>query len=221
MSQYFTPGIAAEQDIREDLIVEAIDFMSTDIYYVPRTLVHVDSIFTEDRFSEFKNKYKIRGYLDQVDSFGGQGAFIAKFGLQIEQTATFTVARKVWNDAVGKYGQTILSSRPTEGDLIYWPTNGGLFEIKFVNYQNPFYQLGKLYVYKLEVELYQYASERISTGMPAIDVFEDLKSHSTEITANPTPVVPQLPATAGDNAKFVAAAPTIGFNSTNVFGDIQ
>lgn len=221
MSQYFTPAIPATQNVIEALLIQAIDMMGTDVYYVPRTLVHVDSVFTEDRFSEFKNKYLLRMYLDGVDSFGGQGAFIAKFGLQMEQTAKFTVARQVWERAVGKYGQTILSTRPTEGDLLYWPLTGGLFEIKFVQHQDAFYQLGKLYVYKLEVELYQYASERIDTGMSAIDVFEDLKSHSTEITENPTPVVPQLPANAGDNAKFITAAPTIGFNSTNIFGDVQ
>lgn len=232
MSQYFTPGIPASQSVYESLIIQAIDFMGVDFIYIPRTLVYVDDIFTEDRLSEYKNKYAIRGYWEQVDNFGGQGAFIAKFGLQMEQSGKIVIARQVWEKAVGKYGQTILSNRPAEGDLIYWPLSGGLFEIKFVQHQDPFYQLGRLYVYKLEVELFQYASERINTGMPAVDVFEDLKSHDTFIINNqppappatpnppPAPQVPQPAGAQGDNAKFIAAAPTIGFNTDNIFGDV-
>lgn len=220
MSIYFTPGIASEQTLVEDLIIESIDFYGLDLYYIPRTLVHVDEIFTEARFSEFKNRYLIRGYLDQVDSFGGQGAFMQKFGLQMEQTATFTIARRVWDRAVGRFGQTILADRPAEGDLIYFPLSGGLFEIKFVAHQNPFYQLGKLYVYKLEVELYQYSSERIATGLPAVDDFESLKSHDIEVTSVVNPVVPQLPANAGQGEDFKTKAATIGFNTNNPFGDV-
>lgn len=232
MSQYFTAGTSSEQTLQEDLIVECLDFWGVDFVYVPRTLVYVDDIFTEDRLSEYKNKYTIRGYWDQIDNFEGQGTFVQKFGLQMEQSGTVVIARRVWERTVAKYGQTILLNRPAEGDLIYWPLTGGLFEIKFVNYQNPFYQLGKLYVYRLEIELFQYGSERINTGLPTIDVFEDLKSHDIAITSNPPPAppalpnpppapqVPQLPANKGDNAKFIAAAPGIGFNTQNVFGDI-
>lgn len=232
LKEYFTPGIKTEQDLMESLIIEAIDGWGSSFYYIPRTLVYVDKIFTEDRLSEYKDKYLIRGYLENVDSFEGQGAFIQKFGLQMEQSATVTVARKVWEQSVGRYGKTILSNRPSEGDLIYWPTSGGLFEIKFVQHQNAFYQIGKLYVYRLEIELFQYASEKIDTGLSAIDRFEDLKSHDIVITNNPppeppalpdpppAPQVPQLPANAGDNAKFIAAAPAIGWGvDGNVFGD--
>lgn len=220
MNQYFTAGTTSEQNLHEDLIVECIDFFGNDYYYVPRSIVYRDAIFSEDRLSEYKNRYLVRGYFDNIDSFGGQGAFIQKFGLQMEQSATIVIARRVWEKSVGKYGQTTLPNRPTEGDLIYWPLTGGLFEVKFVQHQNPFYQIGKLYVYKLEVELFQYASERISTGMPEIDKFEEMNSHATEITSVPTPEVPQLPSVAGDNQKFKDAATQIGFDGTNVFGDI-
>jgi len=231
-SQYFVGGTTSEQNLHEDLIVECLDFWGVDFYYIPRTIVYRDQIFTEDRLSEFKDKYLIRGYFDQIEAFGGQGAFIQKFGLQMEQSATIVIARRVWDQTIGAYGQTQLPNRPSEGDLLYWPLNGGLFEIKFVDYQNPFYQLGKLYVYRLDIELFQYASERINTGDPAIDKFEDLKSHDVVITSNPPPAppalpdpppapqVPQLPANAGDNQKFKDESATLGFDGTNVFGDI-
>lgn len=215
MSQYFNHNESSEQDLYEDLIIECIDFMGTDLYYVPRTLVSKDEVLGEDRLSEFKNKYLIRGYLEQIDNFEGQGAMIQKFGLMMEQSGTFTIPRKVWQTAIGNYGQTILPNRPAEGDLIYWPTNGGLFEIKFVQHQNPFYQLGKLYVYRLEVELFQYASEKIYTGMPAIDAFKDIKSQ--DVTVNPNvDVVDSF----GDNNAFKNGAANVFSGETNIFGDV-
>ena len=146
------------------------------MFYIPRTLVSKDEILGEDRLSEFKNAYPIEMYFENVDGFGGNGAFMSKFGLMIEQSATLVVARKRWQQAVSRYGQSILPNRPAEGDLLYFPLTGGLFEIKFVQHQNPFYQIGKLYTYKLDIELFQYASERIDTNYSIINDFESLKT---------------------------------------------
>ena len=173
---YFSHGTKNEQYLLEDIILESISIYGTDFYYIPRSLVAKDEILGEDRLSHFKTAYPIEMYLETVDGFEGQGAFIQKFGLMMEQSATLTVARRRWEQLVGRYGQTQLPNRPCEGDLLYFPLTNGLFEIKFVQHQDPFYQLGKLYVYKLQVELFQYASERIDTGLKEIDVFESLKT---------------------------------------------
>jgi hypothetical protein len=153
-----------------------------EVYYIPRTLVSKDDILGEDRLSEFKTAFPIEMYFENIDNFAGQGAFIQKFGLMVEQSATLVVARRRWDQFVGRYEVSILPHRPAEGDLIYFPLSKGLFEVKFVQHQDPFYQLGKLYVYKLQVELFQYSSERIDTGIAAVDNFETLKSFSTNIT---------------------------------------
>lgn len=153
-----------------------------EVYYIPRKLVSKDDILGEDRLSEFKTAFPIEMYFENVDSFAGQGAFIQKFGLMVEQSATLVVARRRWDQFIGRYGVTTVPNRPNEGDLIYFPLTKGLFEIKFVQHQDPFYQLGKLYVYKLQVELFQYASERIDTGVSVIDNFETLKSFTTNTT---------------------------------------
>lgn len=173
---YFSHGTKNEQYLLEDIILESISIYGSDFYYIPRSLVAKDEILGEDRLSHFKTAYPIEMYLETVDGFDGAGAFIQKFGLMMEQSATLTVARRRWEQLVGRYGQTQLPNRPCEGDLLYFPLTNGLFEIKFVQHQDPFYQLGKLYVYKLQVELFQYASERIDTGLKEIDVFESLKS---------------------------------------------
>lgn len=179
---YFTHGTRNEQYLVEDLIIESLKIYGQEFFYIPRTLVSKDEILGEDRLSEFKSSFPIEMYFENVDAFDGQGQFIQKFGLMVEQSATLVVARRRWDQLVGRYGQTIIPNRPCEGDLIYFPLSKGLFEIKFVKHQDPFYQLGKLYVYKLQVELFQYASERIDTGIAEVDVFESLKTMTTNAT---------------------------------------
>ena len=182
---YFTHGTSEEQNLRESIIIESIQVYGQDFYYIPRTLIGKDEILGEDRLSEFKHAYPIEMYLETSSGFEGQGMFIQRFGgMMVEQSATLTVARKTWNNLVGVHGRTIIPGRPNEGDLLYFPLTDGLFEIKFVQHQDPFYQLGQLYVYRLEVELFQYASEKINTGIQAIDDFESLKSFSTEIISD-------------------------------------
>jgi hypothetical protein len=233
---YFTHGTKNEQFLIEDLIVESLSIYGQDMYYIPRTLVGKDEILGEDRLSEYKSAYPIEMYLENVTGFEGQGAFIQKFGLMMEQTATLTVARRRWEQLIGRFGQTIIPSRPCEGDLLYFPLTKGLFEIKFVKHQDPFYQLGKLYVFTLEVELFQYSSEHIDTGAREIDAFETLKSFSTDsaprlLTENNKYLTLEtgehimldfdLDAqdSYGDNKKFQLEADTITFDSTNPFGE--
>jgi hypothetical protein len=179
---YFSHGTRNEQSLVEDLIIESLRMYGNEVMYIPRTLVSKDEILGEDRLSKFKHAFPIEMYFENVDNFGGQGAFIQKFGLMMEQSATLVVARRRWDQFVGRYGVTTVPNRPNEGDLVYFPLSKGLFEIKFVQHQDPFYQLGKLYVYKLQVELFQYSSEHIDTGIKAIDDFETLKSFTTNTT---------------------------------------
>ena len=211
---YFSHGTRNEQYLLEDLIVESISIWGQLFYYIPRTLVAKDDILGEDRLSKFKDAYPIDMYLESVDGFEGQGAFIQKFGLMMEQSATLTVARRTWERVVGKHGNTILPNRPCEGDLLYFPLTNGLFEIKFVDHQDPFYQLKKLYVYRLQVELFQYSSEKIDTGIDAIDVFESLKTMDTTLQTN-IEVVDSY----GDNNKFKTEATTLVFDTNNPFGE--
>lgn len=219
LNPYFASGItqgtSPEQNLVEDLIIECLGIYSVEVQYIPRTLVSKDEILGEDRLSTFENAFPIAAYFENIDTFDGGGFMVQKFGLMVEQSATITIARKTWNDLVGVTGQSILPNRPCEGDLIYFPLSKGLFEIKFVQHQDPFYQLGKLYVYKLQIELFQYASEKLNTGESEIDVFETLKSFDE--TINPDVDVPD---SYGDNTKFKNQASTIVFNTNNPFGDV-
>ena len=220
-SVYTSNGAKSEQLFHEDLIVESLSFYGQNFYYVPRTLFAKDEILGEDRLSKFKNAYSIEMYLENVDGFDGQGAFIQKFGLMMEQSATLVVARRRWEQLVGRFGQTIIPSRPCEGDLLYFPLTDALFEVKFVQYQDPFYQIGKLFVYKLQVELFQYASEVMTTGIKEIDDFETLKSYDTSVVKNG--VVTQINITNWGTSYETAPAVVIGnqwvANSAVIDGD--
>lgn len=206
-SVYHSHGTKNEQLFHEDLVVESLHQYGQNFYYIPRTLVAKDEILGEDRLSKFKSAYSVEMYLENVDGFDGQGAFIQKFGLMMEQSATLVVARRRWDQLVGRFGKTIIPNRPCEGDLIYFPLTDGLFEIKFVTHQDPFYQIGKLFVYKLQVELFQYASERMETGLKDIDDFETLKSFDTSIIKNG--IVSEIKVTA-PGAGYTNATVTVG-----------
>lgn len=215
---YFSHGTRNEQYLIEDLIIESLRIYGQEVMYIPRTLVSKDDILGEDRLSRFKSAFPIEMYFENVDSFGGQGAFIQKFGLMMEQSATLVVARRRWDQFVGRYGVTTVPTRPNEGDLIYFPLSKGLFEIKFVQHQDPFYQLGKLYVYKLQVELFQYASEAIDTGIAAVDAFETLKTFNTNTTRNHTGGVRSINITS--NGSGYTAAPLVTFVSSTGHGAV-
>ena len=212
---YFKFGTNSEQNVVENLIIECLGIYGQEMFYIPRTLVSKDDILGEDRLSEFKNAYPIEMYFENVDGFGGNGAFMSKFGLMIEQSATLVVARKRWQQAVAQYGQTILPNRPAEGDLLYFPLTGGLFEIKFVQHQNPFYHIGKLYTYKLDVELFQYASERIDTGYNAIDDFESLKTFDIDPSVTKFGMIDSIQVTNGGSGYTSA---TVSITSTTGTG---
>ena len=74
-------------------------------------------------------------------------------------------------------GYSLSGTRPKEGDLIFVPFinngNGAIYEIKFVEHEDVFYQHGRLYTYVLSCDLFTYSSERLDTGNTSIDGIED------------------------------------------------
>ena len=208
---YFSHGTRNEQYLIEDLIIESLRIYGNEFMYIPRTLISKDEILGEDRLSRFTSSFPIEMYFENVDSLDGQGAFIQKFGLMMEQSATLVVARRRWEQLIGRYGVSIIPTRPCEGDLIYFPLTKGLFEIKFVKHQDPFYQLGKLYVYKLQIELFQYASERIDTGIAEVDAFETLKTFSTNTTRNNAGYITNI--VVNQQGSGYTSPPTVSFSS--------
>jgi hypothetical protein len=160
---------SGEQNLLEDLTIETIKIHGMDMFYLPRTLVNKDTFFGEDPISRFETIKPIEMYLETVNGFQGSNDLLSKFGLQVKDSASFIVAKK-------RFQKETKMERPMEGDIVYLPLTKGLFEIKFVEHENPFYQLGKNHTFKLSVELFQFSEEAFRTGETEIDsIAEDLR----------------------------------------------
>lgn len=166
-------GETSEQRLIEDLIIESLKIYGHDTFYLPRTLVNKDNIFDEDQLSSFDAAYPLEMYLENVQGFAGQGDIFTRFGMEVRDQATFILAKRRWEDMVTRQSPTLQTKhRPNEGDLIYFSRTKSLFEIKYVDFQNPFYQANQIYVYRLTCELFEYSSEDIDTGIAEIDAIE-------------------------------------------------
>ena len=166
-------GQTGEQRLIEDLIIESLKIYGHDTYYLPRTIVNKDDIFDEDALSRFTQAYPLEMYLENVQGFEGQGDIFTRFGMEVRDQATFVLAKRRWEDMVTRQGPDVSrKARPVEGDLIYFDRTKSLFEIKYVDFQNPFYQANQIYVFKLTCELFEYSSEDLDTGIATIDAIE-------------------------------------------------
>ena len=173
---YFSKGTPNEQHLYEDLAIEAIQIYGHDVFYIPRTLVNKDELFGEDSLSRFDDAYGIEMWMETQEGYEGEKELVSRFGLEIRDETTFVVARRRWDNTVSSDANLIVSSRPDEGDLIYMPTVKKLFEISFVDHDDPFYQLDNLPVYKLYCRTFEYSSEVLDTGIYAIDDIETKRS---------------------------------------------
>jgi len=161
---------SGDASIVEDLTIETIKAMGHDFVYIPRTLMNTDDLFGEDTSSKFDDGYELEMYIQNVDGFEGEGDILTKFGLEIRDRMTLVLSKRRFENTVGIHEGEI--TRPREGDLIYFPLSKTLFEINFVEHENPFYQLGKLYTYVLSCEVFTYSQEDIDTGITEIDNVE-------------------------------------------------
>lgn len=178
-SVYISQGFRNEQLLYEDLVIESIKNFGQDVYYLPRNIVIRDGVLNEDIESSFTDAYAVEMYLESIQGFEGDGTILSKFGLEVREQANLIVAKRRWEQLVGTWNNEIDGVRPKEGDLIYIPFSKTLFEIRYVEYKVPFYQLQNLPVYRLECELFEYRSEKIDTGIPELDVYEQLYGSST------------------------------------------
>lgn len=155
-----------EQNLVESITVEIIKATGQDCLYVPREYLDIDKIFGEDPGTSFTKTYPIEMYLVSYKGFEGTDV-ITQFGIEIKDKVNLVVARKRFKEEV-TYRNTAIT-RPREGDLIFFPTSKSLFEINFVEHENPFYPLGKLYSYSITAELFTYSYEKIQTAVDALD----------------------------------------------------
>ena len=173
LNQFFQQGSKGEQSLVQSLINEQLKIYGVEVYYLPRIYATKNSAIKEVIESKFTNAYPIEAYVDSYDGYGGLGTLMSKFGIQGQDDLTIIVSKERYENYISPLIKNIpnieLSTRPKEGDLIYFPLGDRLFEIKYVEHEKPFYQLQKNYVYELRCELFRYEDEVIDTGIEEID----------------------------------------------------
>lgn len=172
-------GDSGEQDLYQDLVDEQIKLFGSDIYYMPRTILQ-DYTLDDIVYSKYESQFQIEMLLQNVEGFGDTSEFISKFGLRITDEVKFRVSTRRWDEASAGYNLTV-NGRPNEGDLLYFPLTKDLYEIKFVEREQPFYQFGKIQYYTMTAEIYEYGSDDISTGVAEIDDIETLFSSAISL----------------------------------------
>ena len=169
---YFDTGTKPEQNLYEDLMIEQLKIYGQEVFYIPRTLVKEDELFGEDTLSKFGDAYIIEMYFDNIEGYEGEKEIMSKFGLQMNEDVTFTVSRRRFEQLVSHDSNLIVKTRPNEGDLVYFPKVSKIFEITFVDKDDPFYQIHNLPAFKLKCKTFEYSGEDLDTGIKEIDAIE-------------------------------------------------
>ena len=181
-----------EQNLIDDLVIESIRMYGIDVRYISGEFNNIDTVFNEDDTPLYDEIYDFEVYVKNVDGFEGEGDFLSKFGLQIRDQVTFTVAIRTFERFVTRTDQRKV--RPRENDIIWLPLNQKMYRITYVEHESVFYQTGKLQVYDIKCELMEYSGEKFETGRPEIDeYFDDVDMSDTvvqtlEDVANTDPI---------------------------------
>ena len=173
LNPFFLQGSKSEQGLIQDLINEQLRMYGVEVYYLPRKYITEKTIMREVIESSFDQSYPIEAYVENFDGYGDNTTILSKFGIQALNELTIIISKERFEEyitpLIKDQSNIKLSSRPKEGDIIYFPLGDRLFEIKFVEHEQPFYQLQKNYVYTLKCELFRYEDEVIDTGVDFID----------------------------------------------------
>ena len=184
LNPFFLQGSQSEQRLTQDLINEHLKIYGVEVTYIPRKFVRKQTIIKEVQSSAFDDNFLLEAYVNTYEGYGGQGDIMTKFGVSLRDELTVTISKERFEDFISPFLEADedyeLASRPREGDIIFFPLGARLFEVKFVEHEDPFYQLGKNYVYQLKCELFEYEDEVFDTDIDEIDSqLEDIGYIST------------------------------------------
>jgi hypothetical protein len=163
LNPFFLQGSDSEQNLIQQLINEQLKIFGVEVSYLPQKFIKKETILREVSASKFDDNFSIEAYVSNFDGYTGSGDILSKFGMNLKDELTLIISKERFEDFIAPFlmdmdpDEIIISTRPREGDLIYFPLGRRLFEIKFVEHEQPFYQLGKTYVYELKCELFEYS----------------------------------------------------------------
>ncbi len=184
LNPFFLQGSPNEQNLIQDLVNEHLKIYGVEVTYIPRKFVRKQTILKEVQSSTFDDNFLLEAYVNTFDGYGGQGDIMTKFGVSLRDELTITISKERFEDFISPFLEADedyeLATRPREGDVVFFPLGSRLFEVKFVEHEQPFYQLGKNYVYQLKCELFEFEDEVFDTDIEEIDSqLEDIGYIST------------------------------------------
>jgi hypothetical protein len=188
LNPFFLQGSPNEQRLVQELINEQLRIYGVEVIYIPRKFVRKETILREVSSSKFDDNFALEAYISNYEGYSGQGDILTKFGMSLKDDLSLIISKERYEDFIAPFlegdndEEIVLSSRPREGDLVYFPLGQRLFEVKFVEHEQPFYQLGKLYVYELKCELFEYEDEVIDTSIDEIDTQIEDEGYITTLT---------------------------------------
>ena len=173
LNPFFTQGTSSEQNLVQDLINEQLKMYGVDIFYMPRKYLTENSVIREVIQSKFDMALPLEAYVDNYDEYSGAGNILSKFGIESKDEVRLIISRERFETyitpLIEDQSNIKLSTRPKSGDLIWFPLDDRVYEIKDIEYAKPYYQLQNLYVYELYCELFRLEDEVIATGVDEID----------------------------------------------------
>ncbi len=198
LNPFFLQGSPNEQFLVQDIINEQLKIYGVDVYYLPRKIFKTDDIIREIQSSKFDDVFMLEAYINNYDGYAPDSDIMTKFGLRLKNEISLTISRERYEEFIAPFLEGISSgiregriteydfadliTRPKEGDLIYFPLGERLFEIKRVEHEKPFYQLGTNYVYELSCELYEWENELIDTNIEEVDNTVEDEGYITSLT---------------------------------------
>ena len=188
LNSFFLQGSPNEQRLIQEIINEQLKIYGVEVIYIPRKFVKKETILKEVSSSKFNDNFALEAYVNNFEGYSGQGDILTKFGVNLKDELSLIISKERYEDFIAPFlnyvdeNEIEVSSRPREGDLVYFPLGQRLFEVKFVEHEQPFYQLGKLYIYELKCELFEYEDEVIDTSIHEIDTQIQDEGYITTLT---------------------------------------
>ena len=187
LNPFFLQGSYGEQNLIQELINEQLKIYGVEVLYIPRKFVRTQTIIEEVQSSKFDDNFAIEAYINNYDGYSGAGDIMTKFGVSVRDELSLVISRERFEDFISPFleveddNEITVWERPREGDLIYFPLGKRLFEVKFVEHEKPFYQLGKNYVYELQCELFEYEDEVLDTSIEDVDMVLDSQGYIVDL----------------------------------------
>ncbi|AGB06992.1 hypothetical protein [Vibrio phage XZ1] len=158
-----------EQNLTDMLVAESIINRGVECVYIRREMQNVDLVFGEDPLSKFTKNFRMALYVESFDGWDGDGDWYSKFGFQVNDEMNVCINPKL-------FAQQGDGNQPLMGDLIYFPLANSLFEISWVEREDPWYMNGVLPMRKMKMTKFVYSGEEINLEKPdaVVDSIDDI-----------------------------------------------